>query len=87
MSPGSVDFFCSVVYPSPENDQMLSTTTIRESVHKAPLFQLNLSVFLDEFAWHAEADCYDVLEVVTTDSVTSAHIRAGHDLQTRVSMD
>jgi len=44
-------------------------------------------VFLDELTRHAEADCYDVVEVVTTDPITSTHIGAGDDLQCSCSMD
>jgi len=53
---------------------------LRVPRRKAHLFQVDLSVVLNELTWYTESACEDVLEFITADPITPADIIAGDGL-------
>ena len=53
---------------------------VRVPRHEAYLFQVDLSVFLNELTWSAASACEDVLEFIATDPITPADVKAGDGL-------
>jgi len=53
---------------------------LRVPRREAHLFQVDLSMFLDEFTWYAESACEDVLEFIAADPITPADVIAGDGL-------
>jgi hypothetical protein len=55
-------------------------------VVEAGLFQLDLSVFLNKLTWVATSTYKDVIDGITTDSVSPAYIGPGNGLRKPKSM-
>ena len=84
---GGIIFPGSVEFSSPSRLCILITSNcpniikiLRVPMHEAPLFQEDLSVFLNEFTWYAEPACEDVLEFIAADPITPADVITGDGL-------
>ena len=84
--PGLVDFplsqSCILFMRNCPNAMKLLHVPRRE----AHLFQVDLSVFLDELTWYTESACKDVLEFIAADPITPADIIARDGLWKLVSI-